>query len=214
MKRIFTRGLLAGFLALAGLLMAVAPGTGDAKTAPPAQGRPLAKATFAGGCFWCMEGPFDKLDGVVSTTSGYTGGTRKNPTYEQVSAGGTGHTESVQVVYDPAKVSYEKLLEVYWHNVDPLARNRQFCDVGTQYRSAIFYQDETQKRLAEASKAEVQKRFKQPVATEIVAASAFYPAEDYHQDYYMKNPIRYKFYRTGCGRDARLEELWGQNAGH
>jgi peptide-methionine (S)-S-oxide reductase len=214
MKKIFTRGLLA----LTGLLMAVAPGTGAgtqaAKAAPPAQGRPLAKATFAGGCFWCMEGPFDKLDGVVSTTSGYTGGTRKNPTYEQVSSGGTGHTEAVQVVYDPAKVSYEKLLEIYWHNVDPLAKNRQFCDVGTQYRSAIFYQDETQKRLAEASKAEVQKRFKQPIATEIVAASAFYPAEDYHQDYYRKNPIRYKFYRTGCGRDARLEELWGQSAAH
>jgi peptide-methionine (S)-S-oxide reductase len=213
MKRIFTRGLLAGFLALGGLLMAAAPGTGAAKAAPPAQGRQLAKATFAGGCFWCMEGPFDKVDGVVSTTSGYTGGTRKNPSYEEVSSGGTGHAESVQVVYDPAKVSYEKLLEVYWHNIDPLARNRQFCDVGTQYRSAIFYHDETQKRLAEASKAEVQKRFKQPIATEIVAASAFYPAEDYHQDYYMKNPIRYKFYRTGCGRDARLEELWGQS-GH
>jgi peptide-methionine (S)-S-oxide reductase len=158
-----------------------------------------------------MEGPFDKLDGVVSTTSGYTGGTRKNPSYEEVSSGGTGHAESVQVVYDPSKVSYEKLLEVYWHNVDPLARNRQFCDVGTQYRSAIFYHDEAQKRLAEASKAETQKRFKQPIETQIVAASAFYPAEDYHQDYYTKNPIRYKFYRSGCGRDARLEELWGKS---
>jgi peptide-methionine (S)-S-oxide reductase len=207
MKRIFTRG----FLVLAGLLMAVGPGTGDAKAAPPAQGKPLAKATFAGGCFWCMEGPFDKLDGVVSTTSGYTGGTRKNPSYEEVSSGGTGHAESVQVVYDPSKVSYEKLLEVYWHNVDPLAKNRQFCDVGTQYRSAIFYHDEAQKRLAEASKAEVQKRFKQPIETQIVAASAYYPAEDYHQDYYTKNPLRYKFYRTGCGRDARLEELWGKS---
>ena len=207
MKRIFTWG----FVALAGLLVAVGPGAGAAKAAPPAQGKPLAKATFAGGCFWCMEGPFDKLDGVVSTTSGYTGGTRKNPSYEEVSSGGTGHAESVQVVYDPSKVSYEKLLEVYWHNIDPLARNRQFCDVGTQYRSAIFYHDEAQKRLAEASKAEVQKRFKQPIETQIVAASAFYPAEDYHQDYYTKNPIRYKFYRTGCGRDARLEELWGKS---
>jgi len=207
MKRIFTWG----FVALAGLLMAAGPGAGAAKAAPPAQGKPLAKATFAGGCFWCMEGPFDKLDGVVSTTSGYTGGTRKNPSYEEVSSGGTGHAESVQVVYDPSKVSYEKLLEVYWHNIDPLARNRQFCDVGTQYRSAIFYHDEAQKRLAEASKAETQKRFKQPIETQIVAASAFYPAEDYHQDYYTKNPIRYKFYRTGCGRDARLEELWGKS---
>ncbi|HKI03406.1 MAG TPA: peptide-methionine (S)-S-oxide reductase MsrA [Thermoanaerobaculia bacterium] len=192
--------------------MTAAAGTGDAKAAPPAQGRQLAKATFAGGCFWCMEGPFDNLDGVVSTTSGYTGGTRKNPTYEEVSSGGTGHAESVQVVYDPAKVSYEKLLEVFWHNIDPFARNRQFCDVGEQYRSAIFYHDETQKRLAEASKAEVQKRFKQPIVTEIVAASTYYPAEEYHQDYYKKNPLRYNFYRTRCGRDARLEELWGKSA--
>ena len=207
MKRLFTPG----FLALSALLMTVAAGTGDAKAAPPAQGRQLAKATFAGGCFWCMEGPFDKLDGVVSTTSGYTGGTRKNPTYEEVSSGGTGHTESVQVVYDPSKVSYQKLLEVFWHNVDPLVRNRQFCDIGEQYRSAIFYHDETQKRLAEASKAEIQKRFKQPIQTEIMAASAYYPAEEYHQDYYKKNPLRYKFYRSGCGRDARLEELWGKS---
>jgi peptide-methionine (S)-S-oxide reductase len=205
MKRLFTRG----WLAFAGVLMAAAPGSGDARMAQPAPGRHLAKATFAGGCFWCMEGPFDKLEGVVSTTSGYTGGQKKNPTYEEVSAGGTGHAESVEIVYDPAKVSYEKLLDVYWHNIDPLTKDRQFCDAGTQYRSAIFYHDETQKRLAEASRAEVQKRFKQPIATQIVPASAFYPAEEYHQDYYKKNPIRYKFYRTGCGRDRRLEELWG-----
>ena len=210
MDKIFTRGWLVS-AGLAGLLLTVLPGTGDVAAAAQAQGRQLAKATFAGGCFWCMEGPFDKLDGVVSTTSGYTGGTKKNPSYEEVSSGGTGHAESVQVVYDPAKVSYEKLLEVYWHNIDPLAKNRQFCDVGTQYRSAIFYQNENQKRLAEASKAEIQKRFKQPVQTEIVAASAFYPAEDYHQDFYKKNPLRYKLYRTGCGRDARLEELWGKS---
>lgn len=202
MKKIF----IPGCLALAGILWAAAPGA--------AQERQLAKATFAGGCFWCMEGPFDKLPGVVSTTSGYTGGTKKNPSYEQVSAGNTGHAESVQVVYDPAKVSYEKLLEVYWHNIDPVAKNRQFCDIGTQYRSAIFVHDANQKRLAEASKAEIQKRFKQPVATEIVQASAFYPAEDYHQDYYTKNPVRYKFYRSGCGRDARLEELWGKSEAH
>jgi peptide-methionine (S)-S-oxide reductase len=202
MKGIFTRG----WLALAGLLLAAAPSPGDAKAAP---GRPLAHATFAGGCFWCMVHPFDQLPGVISVTSGYTGGHKKNPTYEEVSSGGTGHAESVDVVYDPSKVGYEKLLEVYWHNIDPLAKDRQFCDVGTQYRSAIFFHDETQKRLAEASKAEVQKRFKQPIATGIAPASAFYPAEEYHQDYYKKNPIRYKFYRSGCGRDRRLEELWG-----
>jgi peptide-methionine (S)-S-oxide reductase len=202
MKRFFTRG----WLALAGLLMAAAPSPGDAAQAP---GHPLAHATFAGGCFWCMEHPFDELPGVVSVTSGYTGGTKKDPSYEEVSSGGTGHAESVDIVYDPAKISYEKLLDVFWHNIDPFARDRQFCDVGTQYRSAIFYHGELQKRLAEASKAEVQKSFKQPIATQIVQASAFYPAEEYHQDYYKKNPIRYKLYRTGCGRDRRLEEVWG-----
>ena len=195
MKGIFIRG----WLAFAALLMVAAP----------VPGRQLAKATFAGGCFWCMEGPFDKLDGVKSTTSGYIGGDKKNPTYEEVSSGGTGHAEAVEIVYDPAKVSYEKLLEVFWRNIDPLVRDRQFCDVGTQYRSAIFFHDELQKRLAEASKAEVQKRFKQPIVTEIVPAAKFYPAEEYHQDFYKKNPIRYKFYRTGCGRDRRLQELWG-----
>ncbi|HEV8582971.1 MAG TPA: peptide-methionine (S)-S-oxide reductase MsrA [Thermoanaerobaculia bacterium] len=205
MKRIFTRG----WLVFAGLLMAAAPSPGDAKAAlAPAH---QAHATFAGGCFWCMEHPFDQLPGVISVTSGYTGGHKKNPSYEEVSSGGTGHAESVDVVYDPSKIAYEKLLDVYWHNIDPLAKDRQFCDVGTQYRSAIFYHDETQKRLAEASKAEVQKRFKQPIATEIVQASPFYPAEEYHQDYYKKNPIRYNFYRTGCGRDRRLEELWGKS---
>ncbi|HEV2845225.1 MAG TPA: peptide-methionine (S)-S-oxide reductase MsrA [Thermoanaerobaculia bacterium] len=175
----------------------------------PAAGRQLAKATFAGGCFWCMEPPYDKLDGVVSTTSGYTGGQKKKPTYEEVSAGVTGHTEAVEIVYDPAKVSYQKLLDVFWHNIDPLVKDRQFCDAGTQYRSAIFFHNEEQRRLAEATKAEVQKRFKQPVVTQIVAASVFYPAEEYHQDYYEKNPVRYKFYRNGCGRDRRLEQLWG-----
>ena len=168
-------------------------------------------ATFAGGCFWCMEPPFDKVDGVISTISGYTGGRTENPTYEEVSSGTTGHAESVQITYDPSRVSYEKLLEVYWHNIDPLVRDRQFCDVGEQYRSAIFYHDEEQKRLAEASKEELEKsgRFKEPIATQIVAATAFYPAEEYHQDYYKKNPIRYKFYRYNCGRDQRLMELWG-----
>ena len=168
-----------------------------------------AKATFAGGCFWCMEPPFDKLDGVISTTSGYAGGTKKNPTYEEVSAGKTGHAEVVQITYDPKKITYEKLLEVFWRNVDPLTPNRQFCDVGSQYRTAIFYHDETQKRLAEESKKALSKRFKEPIVTEIVAASEFYPAEDYHQDYYIKNPLRYKYYRYSCGRDQRLEALWG-----
>jgi peptide-methionine (S)-S-oxide reductase len=175
----------------------------------------LEKATFAGGCFWCMEHPFDELPGVISVTSGYTGGHKKNPTYEEVSAGWTGHAESVRVVYDPAKVSYEKLLTVYWHNIDPTSIDRQFCDSGNQYRTAIFYHNEEQHKLALQSKAllEKNKTFKEPVVTEIVQATEFYPAEEYHQHYYKKNPIRYKFYRTMCGRDRRLRELWGSAAG-
>ena len=171
-----------------------------------------AKATFAGGCFWCMEPPFDKLPGVISTTSGYTGGQKPNPTYEEVSSGRTGHAEAVQVVYDPKKVSYEQLLDVFWHNIDPTVKNQQFCDVGSQYRTGIFYHDDEQKRLAEASKAALEKSkpFKAPIVTEITRASEFYPAEEYHQDFYLKNPVRYKFYRNGCGRDARLEQLWGR----
>ncbi len=168
-----------------------------------------AKATFAGGCFWSVELLFDKVDGVLSTTSGYTGGAKKNPTYEEVSAGTTGHAEAVQVTYDPKKVSYEKLLEVFWRNIDPLTPNAQFCDVGSEYRTALFYHDEAQKRLAEKSKKALQGRFKQPIVTEIVAASQFYPAEDYHQDFHLKNPARYQLYRIGCGRARRLEELWG-----
>lgn len=175
-------------------------------------GAGTAKATFAGGCFWCMEPPYDKLDGVLSTISGYAGGKKKNPTYEEVSAGTTGHTEVVQVTYDPKKITYEKLLDVFWRNVDPLTPNRQFCDVGSQYRTAIFYHDENQKRLAEESKKALSKRFKEPIVTEIVRATEFYPAEDYHQDYYTKNPLRYKLYRYNCGRDQRLEELWGAAA--
>jgi peptide-methionine (S)-S-oxide reductase len=177
-------------------------------------GAKLAKATFAGGCFWCMEPPYDKLPGVISTTSGYTGGQVKNPTYEQVSSGGTGHAEAVQIVYDPSKVSYAKLLEVFWHNIDPLTPNRQFCDNGDQYRSAIFFHDAEQKRLAEKTKAEVEKELGKKVVTEIVPAGVYYPAEEYHQNYYEKNPVRYKFYRNGCGRDRRLEQLWGEKAGH
>ena len=172
----------------------------------------VAKATFAGGCFWCMEAPFDKLPGVISTTSGYIGGQVKNPTYEQVSSGRTGHTEAVQVEYDASKVSYEKLLEVFWANIDPTVKNAQFCDHGTQYRTGIFYQGDDQRKLAEASKVALQKSkpFKADIVTEITLAGEFYRAEDYHQDYYQKNPVRYKLYRNGCGRDARLKELWGR----
>jgi peptide-methionine (S)-S-oxide reductase len=176
----------------------------------------LEKATFAGGCFWCMEHPFDQLPGVVSVTSGYTGGYKKNPTYEEVSTGRTGHAESVQVIYDPSIVTYEKLLDVFWHNIDPTATNRQFCDSGNQYRSAIFYHSEEQRRLALQSKEMLEKNkpFKGPIVTQIVQATEFYPAEDYHQHYYKKNPIRYKFYSTACGRYSRLKELWGDAAGH
>jgi len=176
-------------------------------------GKQYATATFAGGCFWCMQPPFDKLEGVVSTTAGYTGGTKKNPTYEEVSAGGTGHAESVEVRYDPVRISYARLLEVFWHNVDPLAVNRQFCDTGNQYRTAIFYHDETQRRLAEESKAALEKARGWKVTTGIVPAGPFYPAEEDHQSYYKKNPVRYDFYRWNCGRDARLKELWG-SSGH
>ena len=194
------------------VLLAASAATFAPASAQTGGGSQPATATFAGGCFWCMESPFDKLDGVISVTVGYTGGSKANPTYEQVSAGSTGHAESVQLKYDPGKVGYAKLLEVFWRNIDPVTPNAQFCDHGNQYRSAIFYQDEEQKRLAEASKAELAKsgRFKQPIVTEIVPASTFWPAEDYHQHYYLKNPLRYKFYRTSCGRDRRLEELWGR----
>ena len=170
-----------------------------------------AKAAFAGGCFWCMEEAMDKVPGVISTTSGYIGGSKKNPTYEEVSMGRTGHTEAVLVVYDPKKVSYERLLQQFWLNHDPTVDNRQFCDVGSQYRPSIFWYIEEQKRLAEVSKAKwvKEKPFKQPIVTPIVKAGEFWPAEEYHQDYYKKNPIRYKFYVNGCGRYARLDELWG-----
>jgi peptide-methionine (S)-S-oxide reductase len=197
-------------LALSLWLVLVASAAGQGAAPADAAAPRTATATFAGGCFWCVESDFDKIAGVVSTTSGYTGGHTANATYEEVSRGGTGHAEAVEIVYDPAKVSYEKLLDVFWHNIDPLVKNRQFCDRGDQYRTAIFYRGEEQRALAEATKATVEKRFKQPVATEIVAAGPFTKAEDYHQDYYLKNPVRYKFYRFNCGRDARLEELWGK----
>lgn len=171
----------------------------------------LTKAIFAGGCFWCMEHPFDELEGVVSTTSGYTGGHKVDPTYSEVSAGTTGHTEAVQVVFDPTKVSYNELLNVYWRNTDPTVDDAQFCDHGNQYRPEVFYLDDEQKTLAEASKKDIEKTktFSEPIVTKITKATTFYPAEDYHQNYYETNPIRYKFYRLACGRDARLAELWG-----
>jgi len=172
-----------------------------------------AVATFAGGCFWCMEPPYDKLDGVHSTVSGYIGGEKLNPTYREVSAGSTGHTEAVQITYDPAKVSYEQLLDVFWVNIDPTVSDRQFCDRGNQYRTGIFYHGDEQRELAQASKSKLEstKPFKDPIVTEITAADTFYPAEDYHQDYYKKNPLRYKFYRYNCGRNKRLDELWGDS---
>lgn len=199
----------------AGLIVAIAFLTFALQSAAQQAAKPApqtALATFAGGCFWCMEPPFDKLDGVLATISGYSGGQRKNPSYEEVSSGSTGHAESVQVRYDPRRVSYEKLLQTYWRNVDPTVKNAQFCDHGSQYRTAIFYHTDEQRRLAEASRAGLEKTkpFKQPIVTEIVPAGDFWPAEEYHQDYYIKNPIRYKIYRTGCGRDARLRELWGK----
>lgn len=186
------------------------------KPAAAAPGRPLATATLAGGCFWCVEADFDKIDGVISTTSGYIGGRKANPTYQEVSAGGTGHTEAVQIVFDPSRVSYRTLVDRFWTTIDPTVKDQQFCDVGSQYRSGIFFHDEEQRREAEASKAAIEKSkpFKQPIVTEITMATTFYPAEEYHQDYYLKNPIRYRYYRTGCGRDARLKQLWGDKAGH
>ena len=202
------RRLLIGVIAWA--LLAAPAGMRASRQQTSAEG--YRTATFAGGCFWCMEPPFDELPGVVSTTSGYTGGQTKNPTYEEVSAGRTGHAEVVEVVYDPAKISYEQLLNVFWQNIDPVTPNRQFCDVGSQYRSAIFYHGDDQKLLAEKSKRAIENsgRFDKPIATEIHPAGPFYRAEEYHQDYYKKNPIRFNFYKFTCGRARRLAELWGE----
>ena len=202
-------------LALAALV-SLAPGAAAQAPAPAPKAAATAVATFAGGCFWCMEPPYDKLPGVISTTSGYMGGGKRYPTYEEVSNGVTGHAEVVQVAYDPSKVSYEKLLEVFWVNIDPTVENRQFCDRGTQYRTAIFVHTPEQRKAADASKAAVEKSkpFSEPIITPVVDAGEFWPAEDYHQDYYRKNPARYTYYRTGCGRDARLKQLWGAKAGH
>ena len=206
-------GLCLALAASAGVLRAEGGAAGSTRRAePPAAG--LAVATFAGGCFWCMEPPFDRVEGVVSTTSGYTGGTVAGPSYQQVSAGGTGHAEAVRVVYDPAKVDYRALLEVFWRNVDPVDGAGQFCDRGQQYRPAVFVHDEEQGRLAEASKTALAAsgRFApRPIAVAVEPARDFYAAEDYHQDYYLRNLLRYKFYRYNCGRDQRLEQLWGKD---
>jgi peptide-methionine (S)-S-oxide reductase len=190
-------------LLIAGLFIALPVMAGNGDT---------AYATFAGGCFWCIEADFEKIEGVLSVTSGYTGGEIANPNYKQVSAGKTGHTEAVRVVFDPDVISYEELLEIFWRNIDPTVSDRQFCDVGSQYRSGIFFHDEAQREAAERSRAELEntKPFAEPIVTEITAAGAFYPAEAYHQDYSKKNPIRYSYYRKGCGRDRRLAELWGE----
>jgi len=202
-------------LALAALA-SLALGAAAQAPAPAPKAAATAVATFAGGCFWCMEPPYDKLPGVTATSSGYLGGGKRYPTYEEVSNGVTGHAEVVQVAYDPSKVSYEKLLEVFWVNIDPTVENRQFCDRGTQYRTAIFVHTPEQRKAADASKAAVEKSkpFSEPIVTPVVDAGEFWPAEDYHQDYYRKNPARYTYYRTGCGRDARLKQLWGAKAGH
>jgi peptide-methionine (S)-S-oxide reductase len=202
--------MLTGLLSVSLILMTAsvfAKDGGKAASVPR-----LEKALFAGGCFWCMETAFDKLAGVKEVISGYTGGHKKNPTYEEVSSGVTGHAEAIEIIYDPAVISYSKLLDVFWHNIDPTVKDRQFCDVGAQYRTAIWYLNDEQRRLAEESKKalEASHRFNGPIYTEITQASQFYPAEDYHQKYYQKNPVRYKFYRYSCGRDQRLKELWGK----
>ena len=202
------------FLSSLFLLAGVFGASRSARASEPPPG--AARAIFAGGCFWCMEPPFEKLDGVYAVYSGYTGGRKDNPTYEEVSSGSTGHTEAVEILYDASKVQYETLLSIFWKNIDPLAKDYQFCDKGSQYRSGIYPLDKAQLAAAEASKKalEASGRFDKPLVTEIVDAGPFWKAEEYHQDYYIKNPIRYKFYRNGCGRDARLRELWGEEAGH
>ena len=192
-----------------GLLLA-----GSAVAQDAADSGERAVATFAGGCFWCMEPPYDKLAGVISTTAGYAGGPERDPSYRDVAGGMTGHAEVVQVVYDPAQVSYETLLRVFWRNIDPFAVDRQFCDSGPQYRSAIFYHDESQRAAAQASMAEVAARFGAAIATRVEpVGDTFHVAEDNHQDYYLKNPVRYRYYRFNCGRDRRLEQIWGEEAG-
>ncbi|SFH37074.1 peptide-methionine (S)-S-oxide reductase MsrA [Modicisalibacter xianhensis] len=196
--------LLWGWMALA----AIVPPTLAQETSAE-----TAQATFAGGCFWCVEEAYDEIEGVRRTVSGYTGGDEQDPSYEQVASGATEHAEAVRVAYDPSQVDYATLLEAFWHNIDPFAKDRQFCDAGSQYRSAIFYHDEQQKQLAERTKADLEQRFGRDIATQIVPAGQFWEAEAYHQDYYEKNPVRYRFYKAGCGRTERLEEIWGDQAG-
>lgn len=199
-------------LLFAALTIAGTSGSGLSAENSAGSGR-TAKAYFAGGCFWCMEEAFEKVEGVIETVSGYMGGTVKNPSYEEVSSGRTGHAESVEVRYDPARVTYTQLLEAFWRNVDPITPNAQFCDHGSQYRAAIFYQGDEEKRLAEESKRAIEqsKRFAAPIVTQVTSASEFFPAEEYHQDFYKKNPIRYKYYKFSCGRAQRLEALWGKS---
>lgn len=192
--------LLIGLFVALGVLGAAAPSLAAER----------AVATFAGGCFWCVESDFDKVPGVLSTTSGYIGGKTASPTYSQVSAGGTGHTEAVEVEYDPAKVTFEQLVTHFWRTIDPTVKDRQFCDTGSQYRTGIFVRNDDEKKIAEASKAKVAALLKKPIYTEVTKAGPFTKAEDYHQDYYMKNPAKYKFYRWNCGRDQRLQEIWGK----
>jgi len=210
----FALALATGMTATPASAQATAPSTAPSTAASPAANPAAgtAKATFAGGCFWCVEADFDKVPGVLSTTSGYTGGTVANPTYEQVSAKATGHAEVVQIVFDPAKVSYEQLLQRFWRSIDPTTRDRQFCDAGTPYRTAIFAHDAAQLAAARRSLQDLEKTkpFREPIVTQIETAGPFYAAEDYHQDYYKKNPVRYQYYRLSCGRDARLEQLWGK----
>ncbi len=202
------RFLLSFVLLLAGLGLAAAQ-----MAVLPKPGPGQAVATFAGGCFWCTEADFDHVKGVISTTSGYSGGRTAMPDYQSVSAGGTGHAEAVEVIYDPSQVSYAKLLDHYWRSIDPTVKNAQFCDHGSQYRTAIFVHNDEELKLAEASKKKVEAELKKPIYTQIVQAGAFYPAEEYHQDFYKKNPAKYKFYRWNCGRDQRLEQLWGKPKG-
>jgi peptide-methionine (S)-S-oxide reductase len=218
-RSVFAGICLASF-ALGGMHLAHAQPAAPATKAPAATTLTPAPATtaraiFAGGCFWCVEADFDKIPGVLTTTSGYTGGRTVNPTYEQVSTNTTGHAEVVEVVYDPSKVSYARLVEYFWHTIDPTVKDQQFCDKGSSYRSAIFAVDAEQLKIAQASKLALEKSkpFKESIVTEVLPATTFYPAEDYHQDYYKTNPRRYKYYRNGCGRDARLQVVWGSMAG-
>ena len=197
-------------LLMAALWLLAMGGWAGAADPPTGKKTEIRTAIFAGGCFWCIEADFEKLPGVLGAESGYTGGHTVNPSYEQVSAGNTGHTEAIRVSYDPQKVSYPQLLDYFWRHIDPTVKNRQFCDIGTQYRSGIYWQNEAERKAAESSRDALLASGKLPrIETEIAAATPFYPAEEYHQDYYRKNPIRYTYYRHGCGRDARVKQIWG-----